>query len=207
VPGLYSAPTVANVERMVLQKTLRRLTSVAALTSVGVLCSAAVLMSPAHAAETSDRPLIPAAAEHSWQWPVDGSRAVISSFHAPAHDYAAGHRGIDIAAAAAGSTDAVAVRAPTGGTIAFRGVVVDRPLVTIDHGGGLVTTLEPVFTHLRPGDVVAAGEQVGTAETGGHSARGTLHVGVRLNGDYINPMIFFGGVPRAVLLPCGESGC
>ena len=116
VPGLYSAPTVANVERMVLQKTLRRLTSVAALTSVGVLCSAAVLMSPAHAAETSDRPLIPAAAEHSWQWPVDGSRAVISSFHAPAHDYAAGHRGIDIAAAAAGSTDAVAVRAPTGGT-------------------------------------------------------------------------------------------
>ncbi|WP_238439352.1 M23 family metallopeptidase [Microbacterium sp. JZ31] len=92
--------------------------------------------------------------------------------------------------------------APASGTVAFSGTVVDRPLLTIDHGGGLVTTLEPVLSDLSPGDAVSRGDVVGQVAAGGHAAPGSLHLGVRLNGEYVNPLLLLGGVPRAVLLPC-----
>lgn len=132
-----------------------------------------------------------------WAWPVDGARHVVVPFRAPAHEYGAGHRGIDIGVRADG-----VIRAPAAGIVAFRGTVVDRPLITIEHAGGYVTTFEPVVSSLSPGDEVDAGTEIGSLSVGGHSAPGTLHVGVRLDGDYINPMLLFGGVPRAVLLPC-----
>lgn len=134
-----------------------------------------------------------------WLWPVAGARSVIEPFRAPAHDYGPGHRGMDIAA----EGEAV-VRAPAAGVVAFRGTVVDRPLITIDHGSGLVSTFEPVTSDLAPGDIVAAGDPIGTMSTGGHAARGTVHVGVRLDDRYINPLPLFGAPPRAVLLPCCE---
>lgn len=132
-----------------------------------------------------------------WVWPVPGGVRVVAPYVAPAHAYGPGHRGIDIAAPV--GSDALA---PASGTIAFSGTVVDRPLVTIDHGGGLVTTLEPVTSDLSPGDPVSRGDVVGTVAVGGHSAPGSLHLGVRLHGEYVNPMLLLGGVPRAVLLPC-----
>lgn len=137
--------------------------------------------------------------EGAWRWPVDGARSVVEPFRAPAHEYGPGHRGMDVAAAAG-----AVVIAPAPGVVAFRGAVVDRPLITIDHGGGRVSTWEPVSSTLSPGDSVDAGDPMGTVAAGGHAAGGTLHVGVRLDGHYINPLPLFGKVPRAVLLPCCE---
>src|SRR5690606_24664148 len=122
---------------------------------------------------------------------------VVQAFRAPAHDYGAGHRGMDISAAVGAE-----VLAPASGVVAFRGVVVDRPLITIDHGGGVVTTFEPVDSGLSPGDVVRTGDVLGTMSVGGHAAPGTLHIGVRVHGAYVDPMLLFGDPPRAVLLPC-----
>lgn len=135
----------------------------------------------------------------TWTWPVAGPRVVVAPFRAPEQKWSAGHRGVDIAVSVRSD-----VRAPATGTVAFRGVVVDRPLLTIAHEGGLVTTLEPVASDFAPGDAVMAGDVVGRLASGGHTVNGTLHVGVRWHGDYINPMMLFGGVPRAVLLPCCE---
>ncbi|MFJ6652212.1 murein hydrolase activator EnvC family protein [Microbacterium sp. NPDC091313] len=129
-----------------------------------------------------------------WAWPVEPPR-VAAAYQAPAHAYGAGHRGIDLEA------DGV-VRAPADGVVAFAGTVVDRGIVTIDHGGGYVLTLEPVEPAVAAGDSVRRGDAVGTVAAGGHAAAGTLHVGVRRDGEYINPMLLFGSVPRAVLLPC-----
>ncbi len=134
-----------------------------------------------------------------WLWPVSGPRVVVNPFRAPAQPWSAGHRGIDVALLS-GTT----IRAPAPGVVAFRGTVADRPLITISHAGGLVTTLEPVLSTLNPGDPVTTGTDVGTLAVGGHSAPGALHVGVRWHGAYINPLLLFGGVPRAVLLPCCE---
>ena len=134
-----------------------------------------------------------------WRWPVDGSPEVVEPFRAPAHAFGAGHRGIDLAA----PLEAI-VRAPADGIVAFRGVVVDRPLLTIEHADGLVSTFEPLQSTLKPGDTVSAGDEIGVVATGGHAAPGTLHLGVRLDGEYINPMLLIGTVARAVLLPCCE---
>jgi murein DD-endopeptidase MepM/ murein hydrolase activator NlpD len=135
-------------------------------------------------------------AELGWVWPATGFR-VARGYVAPAHEYGPGHRGIDLDLL--GGSE---VHAPADGMVAFAGGVAGRGILTIDHGGGLVTTLEPVDSDLLPGAPVARGAHVATLALGGHASPGTLHFGVRLNGDYINPMLLLGGVPRAVLLPC-----
>ena len=139
---------------------------------------------------------VPAGGGPDWQWPVAGARTVVEPFVAPAHDYGPGHRGIDIAA-----SDGV-VRAPAGGIVAFVGTVVDRPLITIDHGGGLVTTFEPVASSLLAGDALSAGDAIGTVTSGGHTPSGSVHIGLRVHGVYVDPMTMFGPVERAILLPC-----
>ena len=163
---------------------------------IGALVGAVVLIAlltlqPAAAAAPPSDP--------GWLWPVAGPREVVEEFRAPEHDYGPGHRGIDIAADAG-----AAVLAPADGVVAFRGVVVDRPLLTIDHGEGYVTTFEPVDSELSPGSAVQGGQEIGNVATGGHAAPGTVHVGLRLHGVYVNPMLMFGGIPRAILLPCCE---
>src|SRR6218665_658153 len=160
---------------MAAMRTLARLACVIVITSaVPLACapSAAAVAIP----HTSVAVSAPDATDSSgWLWPTDGPRSVVSAYRAPAHEYGAGHRGIDIAA-----TPGSEVRAPADGVVAFRGVVVDRALITIDHEGGYVTTFEPLISDLSPGDVVAAGDVVGHADVGGHAAAGTLHVGGRL---------------------------
>lgn len=131
-----------------------------------------------------------------WRWPVAPLR-VVAPFVAPAHEYGPGHRGIDLAAAFGAP-----VAAPAPGVVAFVGSVAGRGVVTIDHGDGLVTTLEPVNGSVAIGDAVSAGDVVGTVDAGGHTEAGAVHFGVRRHGAYINPMLLLGEVPRAVLLPC-----
>jgi len=132
-----------------------------------------------------------------WQWPLTGF-SVVEPFVAPAHRYGPGHRGVDLR-----PWDAAAVlHAPASGVVAFAGPVAGRGILTIDHGDGLVTTLEPVSDAVPAGTAVSAGDPVATIAVGGHAAPGAVHFGVRLHGEYINPMLLLGGVPRAVLLPC-----
>lgn len=131
-----------------------------------------------------------------WVWPVREFR-IERPFVAPAHEYGPGHRGIDVRTLA--SAD---VRAPAAGIVAFSGQVAGRGILTIDHGGGLVTTLEPIESPLIAGEAVERGATVGTVARGGHAVPGALHFGVRLDGEYVNPMLLLGGVPRAILLPC-----
>jgi murein DD-endopeptidase MepM/ murein hydrolase activator NlpD len=120
----------------------------------------------------------------------------VAPFVQPAHAYAAGHRGIDL------SGDGDAVTAPANGVVAFVGTVVDRGVLTIDHGGGWVSSFEPVTSPLLPGAIVVRGQEVARLAAGGHATLGTLHLGVRYEGEYVNPLLLLGGVPRAVLLPC-----
>lgn len=169
-----------------------------------ILLLALLLLVPASRAASTpgavpDGAALSAAPE--WAWPVDGPRRVTERFRAPAHAYGPGHRGIDIAAPVG-----VAVRAPADGVIAFRGVVVDRAVLTITHAGGFVSSFEPVRSDLAAGSTVARGDVVGVVDVGGHTAAGALHLGVRLDGAYLDPLLMFGPVPRAVLLPCCASG-
>jgi murein DD-endopeptidase MepM/ murein hydrolase activator NlpD len=136
------------------------------------------------------------AAGAAWLWPVDGERAVLRPFEAPATPYAAGHRGVDIPAL----PDAIIV-APADGVVSFAGTVVDRPVLSITSPGGLVASIEPVAASISDGDVVSAGDAVGVVAAGGHCSGRCVHFGVRLHGEYVNPFALLETVPRAVLLP------
>jgi len=131
----------------------------------------------------------------SWAWPVPAPHPIVRSFVAPQSAYGPGHRGIDISAAE-GST----VTTPADGVVFFAGIVVDRPVLSIMHGDGLVSSYEPVESDLAAGTTVSRGEQVGRLLTG-HCAPVCLHFGVRLYGQYVSPLNFLGGIPHSVLLP------
>lgn len=128
-------------------------------------------------------PAAPAGATGSWTWPVTG--AVIRGFDPPGSPYGSGHRGIDVAA----STGAL-VRAPAAGVVTFAGSVGGRLFITIDHGGGLLSTcsfLSALLVH--KGDLVAQGQGIALSGSG-HVGDTTpnVHLGVRLNGEYVDPL-------------------
>lgn len=134
-----------------------------------------------------------------WHWPVPGPIRVLEPFRAPATPYAAGHRGVDLAA----EPDATVV-APDGGVVSFAGSVARRGVVAIDHGDGVVSAIEPVDAAVTAGTVVIAGDVIGAVSLGGHCDARCVHFGVRVHSEYVSPFLFLGGLPRAVLLPRAE---
>jgi murein DD-endopeptidase MepM/ murein hydrolase activator NlpD len=128
-------------------------------------------------------PAAPARATGSWTWPVIGP--VTRGFDPPGSPFGAGHRGIDVAAQIG-----TLVRAPAPGVVSFAGNVGGRLFVTLDHGGGLLSTcsfLSALLVH--KGDAVVQGQGIALSGTG-HAGDTTpnVHVGVRLSGAYVDPL-------------------
>jgi hypothetical protein len=153
--------------------------------------TAALVLAPAHAAATD----APADAQH-WRWPASPPGAIVAPFVAPPGPYDAGHRGVDLAA-----SPGQGVLAPTTAVVQFSGVVVDRPVVTLRVDEHVLVSFEPVATELAVGTPVTVAEQFGAVGRGGHCDERCIHVGVRVDGEYVSPLAFFAGVPPAVLLP------
>jgi hypothetical protein len=134
------------------------------------------------------------AAPSGWQWPLERSRQVSRAFLAPATEFGAGHRGIDLPAAVGER-----LVAPTRVRVAFAGRVVDRDVVTLDAGGGWLATFDGATSTLETGSVLEAGATVAVVSPTPHCA--CVHVSLRFDGEYVNPLLAWGEVPRAVLLP------
>ncbi|MFM8515382.1 MAG: peptidoglycan DD-metalloendopeptidase family protein [Actinomycetota bacterium] len=123
-----------------------------------------------------------------WLWPVAGP--VVTDFQPPVHEFGAGHRGIDIEAEA-GSL----IRAAHGGSIRFAGVVAGVPTITI-RNGPVSSSYQPVHASLAVDTEVQAGDGIG--RLGAHHGTCTcLHLGVRVDGRYRNPLDFLR--PRVVV--------
>lgn len=138
----------------------------------------------------------PVAPVGAWAWPVGGPGDLLAVFDRPEAPWAAGHRGVDLKTAR-GAT----VRSPAAGVVAFVGVVVDRPVVTVDHGSGLVSSFEPALADVVVGEPVSRGQVMAGVDTGGHCSDVCLHWGVRLNGEYIDPLSLVMDRRPSVLLP------
>jgi len=122
-----------------------------------------------------------------WVWPVTGP--IVRGYDPPDAPYGSGHRGIDIAAAVG-----TVVVAPDDGVVTFAGKVGGRLFLTIDHGGGVMSTCSWLTSVLvRKGDRVVRGEPVATTDWG-HADLTTphLHFGVRLDGEYVDPFAYIG---------------
>jgi murein DD-endopeptidase MepM/ murein hydrolase activator NlpD len=150
--------------------------------ALGILLVALAILSPT------------AARLEPWRWPVGVPRTVLRPYVAPATPYSAGHRGIDLVISEG------LVMAPANGTVHFAGVVVNRPVVSIDHGEGVISSYEPVTTDLKKGDPVSRGDPIGQAIPG-HCSVLCVHFGVRIDGEYISPLSMLDEIPYAVLLP------
>lgn len=151
-----------------------------------------VVAGGAHMGETT----APSSGGLRYRVPVAG--IVEREFDAPEARWAAGHRGVDLAAAVG-----AAVAAPADGRVTFAGTVVDRGVVTVTHPDGRRSSLEPVVASVAVGDAVAAGDVVGTVQdVAGHCApRACLHWGVREGDRYVDPLGLLPERGPVVLLP------
>lgn len=142
-------------------------------------------------------------------WPVgprdDPPPRVVRSREPPPTPYAAGHRGVDLAA-----TPGDTVRAAANGTVFFTGRIAGRPVLSIalDRSGSppLRITYEPVDTDVARGDRVTAGEPVGRLGAGPfHCQEGCLHWGLLRGDAYLDPLSLMtghrGARPPSRLLP------
>lgn len=130
-------------------------------------------------------------------WPVSARPHVVRAFDPPAQRWLPGHRGVDVRAGVG-----TAVLAPVDGTVTFSGRVVHREVITVQEPGGRRHSFEPVSRGLAVGTRVRRGEQLAVVAAG-HCPGGCLHWGVRVGGDYVDPLGLLPR-PRAVLLPTGR---
>lgn len=138
-----------------------------------------------------------------WHHPANTTEAPVRGYDRPKHRYGAGHRGVDFL------TPTGQIVAPADGVVSFVGVVVNRKVLTITHGGGYKSSFEPIDTDLIKGETVTAGALLGTAgeytDDGAHCAGTCFHWGVRRDEDYINPLPLLGLFKPSVLLPLSHS--
>jgi hypothetical protein len=123
----------------------------------------------------------------TWSWPVVGP--VIRGYEPPPTPYSAGHRGIDIAV-----PFGTPIHAPADGTVTFAGFVAGSLFATIDHGDGVRSSYSWISAVMvKKGDLLRRG-QVFALTGHGHPEVPTphLHFGVRINGEYVDPMLFLG---------------
>ena len=145
------------------------------------------------------------AAERSgWVRPTTGELQVLRGFDKPVQRWDEGHRGVDLAATTP------EVRSPAEGTVVFVGKVVDRTVVTVEHGEGKRSTFEPVTPQVSRGEKVAAGQVIGTVvEKPRHCQQSCVHWGVYENQGkaktYLNPLALLGAEGPSVLLPIGDD--
>lgn len=132
-----------------------------------------------------------------WRYPLTTRYPIGESFQKPQSRYGAGHRGLDILAPP--GTEALA---PQSGTVHFVGTVAHKPVITIRVDSQTLYTLEPVSSDLVQGERVDRSAPLGVVDVGGHCAASCVHLGVRINEEYVNPLRFFSERPK--LLPTGQ---
>jgi murein DD-endopeptidase MepM/ murein hydrolase activator NlpD len=171
----------------------------AALSAVLIGLTVAVLVPVASTADPAPAGG-PGTAAVGWTAPLPGELRVTRPFDPPAHTYGPGHRGADL-----GGAPGSPVLAAGDGVVVFAGMVAGRPVVSVDHAGGLRTTYEPVAPSVGGGQPVSRGSPLGTLLPGhaGCPVDACLHWGLRRGETYLDPMELL--AVRVRLLPLRGS--
>jgi septal ring factor EnvC (AmiA/AmiB activator) len=197
----------------------------AAFLAAGVVAPAAApAAAPVAVAEhpSSWAPVEPRSSRVPPLWmPVTGP--LVRGFDARAGPYGPGHRGIDIAAPVG-----ELVRAPTAGRVVFTGPVAGVNWVTLMAAPGVLVTLGPLLdpavtatrvrskdpvgrvgpghaaTRAAPAAPAAPADPVRRGEAGEWAA--TLHLSVRVDGVYVDPLAYLVDRPRPRLVPLPAPG-
>jgi murein DD-endopeptidase MepM/ murein hydrolase activator NlpD len=124
--------------------------------------------------------------------PVRGP--LVRGFEAPPGPYGPGHRGVDLCAPLG-----TPVAAPAAGAVGFAGRVAGSAWVSVLVAPGVVVTVGPL---LQP--AVAAGQRVAALGPVGRLAAGhggAVHLSLRVDGDYLDPLPWLVDRPRVRLAP------
>ncbi|WP_366087611.1 M23 family metallopeptidase [uncultured Corynebacterium sp.] len=107
---------------------------------------------------------------------------ILRPFDKPEHNWLPGHRGVDLPLDIGAD-----VLSPADGVVAFAGMVVGTPTISITHPDGVRTTYQPVHTILTVGEVVAEKQIIGRL---GHPTTPYpgLQWGAKIGEDYLNPI-------------------
>ncbi|GAA5056809.1 M23 family metallopeptidase [Nocardia callitridis] len=129
-----------------------------------------------------------AAPQERYDWPLRPKPAVVRRFDKPEHNWLPGHRGVDLA-----GTPGQSVFSAGDGIVVFAGTVAGKPVVSIDHPGGLRSTYEPVRAKVPVGRRVTKGAMIGVLEAGHEGCEYCLHWGLRSEGagrkrEYLDPL-------------------
>ncbi|WP_024498406.1 MULTISPECIES: M23 family metallopeptidase [Gordonia] len=158
-------------------------------------CSRFVLTALLWLAVLCPTPQAGTAAPRPYSAPLSPRPTVVTGFDAPEKRWQRGHRGVDLAAA-----PGVPVAAAGAGRVRFAGRVAGRPVVSVQHPDGVITTYEPVEAAVDEGDHVSRGELIGTLVAGhpGCPVAACLHWGARRgvgrDAEYLNPLGLLGAV-------------
>lgn len=164
------------------------------------LCRAAAVLAvltmtvPALSVLSAPRAHAAPAESADYGWPLPGTPTVVRRFEPPQKRWLTGHRGVDLAAPA-GTT----VLAAGPGVINFAGVVAGKPVVSVRHRDGLLTTYEPVAASVTQGTAVVRGSPIGVLQTGHEGCRSPcLHWGARRgagsSAHYLDPLALLGEI-------------
>ena len=129
-------------------------------------------------------PVRSGAVARSADWPVfrpPVEAPISDGFRAPEHPYGPGNRGLEY-----DTEPSEPVRAAADGIVTFAGPVAGELYVTVDHGGGVLSSYSYLARiSVSEGARVTQGQVVGT--TGER-----MHFGVRVNSTYVDPNEFIG---------------
>lgn len=168
-----------------------------------LIACVAVLAGGAPAAAPADAPGVSGEGAHapapvSYAAPLPPPLRVLRGFVPPPSPYAAGHRGVDLAA-----QNGVVVRAAGTGRVSFAGAVAGRGVVVVVHADGVRTEYEPVRPLVRAGQPVTRGQPIGLLHGRHGTCRpdGCLHWGARRGGRYFDPLALLRPLGPVRLLP------
>ena len=137
-----------------------------------------------------------------WQIPFEMPHRLVRQYLQPASDYSAGHRGVDYEI-----EPGEPLVAPADGVISVARVIVNRGVLAIKHGAGLVTEFEPACSDLDEGTPVRKGDVIGWVCAAGEtysqhcSDDHCVHFSLRSEGMYLSPLALIGGLNPSRLLP------
>jgi murein DD-endopeptidase MepM/ murein hydrolase activator NlpD len=184
----------------------------AALLAAGLVAPAAApVAAPVTGSErrSSLAPVEPRSPRVPALWmPVTGP--LVRGFDARAGPYGPGHRGIDIAAPVG-----ELVLAPAAGRVEFAGPVAGVNWVTLVVAPGVLVTLgpllDPVVTATRvrsraPVGRIGPGHPATRAAPASPAAPAALHLSVRVDGVYVDPLVYLVDRPRPRLVPLPAPG-
>jgi murein DD-endopeptidase MepM/ murein hydrolase activator NlpD len=144
-----------------------------------------------------DSPRATAARVPPLRLPVRGP--VVRGFEPPSGRYGPGHRGVDLAAPLG-----TPVVAPAAGRTAFAGPVAGLGWVSLEVAPGVVVTVGPLDRPtVHAGQAVPALARLGRLAPG-HDGR--LHLGLRVDGAYVDPLPYLVGDGPPRLAPLDLPG-